>query len=50
MPATKNKATEIISTIRKAKRVTFLREKARRRGTDPALVERLVAMVVKYDL
>jgi hypothetical protein len=49
-PATKNKASEIISTIRKSKRVAYLREKARRKGTDPALVERLVAMVLKYDL
>jgi hypothetical protein len=49
-PATKSKATEIISKIRKEKRVSYLREKARRKGTNPVLLQRLIDMVMKYDL
>lgn len=49
-PATKNKASEIIRSIRLAKRVKFLKEKARRKGTSPAVVEKLIALVMKYDL
>jgi hypothetical protein len=47
---TKNKASQIISEIRLAKRIKFLTERAKRRGTDPATIERLVSLVRKYNL
>jgi hypothetical protein len=48
--ANKNKPTEITITICKSKRVAYLHESARRKGVDPALVARVVAMVLRYDL
>lgn len=49
-PVTKSKASKLIQNIRIAKRIKYLREKARRKGTPPAMVEKLIALVEKYGL
>lgn len=49
-PATKSKASQIIKNIRLHKRVQYLKEKARRKGTPAALIDKMVAMVKKHGL
>ena len=49
-PASRNKASEIIQDIKMVRRTQFLKQKALRRGMDPAAVKGLLAFVRKYNL